>query len=144
MVIVRPSPAACSPLLRSRSTGPQPLAAEVQDRSLSSRVPAAGRSRQAVVALAVSVASAGMPSPAACSPLLRSRSTRPEPLIAEVQGRSLSWLMAVGGGTGLPGVTRYITVAWAGTETLMVPVVEPVCLDHSSLSVYEDAPLMPS
>src|SRR5690242_12766564 len=42
MVIGRPSPAACSPLLVSRSTGPQPLLAERNGRSLTSCVPGEG------------------------------------------------------------------------------------------------------
>lgn len=43
----------------------------------------------------------------------------------------------------MPGVTRYITVPWAGTEALMAPVVVLVCLDQRSLSAYEEAPPIP-
>ena len=42
MVIGWPSPAACSPLLVSRSTGPQPLVADRNGRSLTASVPAGG------------------------------------------------------------------------------------------------------
>jgi len=42
MVIGWPSPAACSPLLVSRSTGPQPLVADRKGRSLTASVPAGG------------------------------------------------------------------------------------------------------
>src|SRR3954449_13101398 len=43
MEIGRPSPAACSPTLVSRSTGPQPLVAERNGRSLTATVPLGGR-----------------------------------------------------------------------------------------------------
>src|SRR5215813_7297499 len=42
MVIGWPSPAACSPLLVSRSTGPQPLVADRNGRSLTASGPGGG------------------------------------------------------------------------------------------------------
>src|SRR4051812_6490993 len=83
------------------------------------------------------------PSPAACSPLLRLRSTGPQPFAAELHGRSPSWLIPVGGGTGVPGVTRYITVPCAGTDALIAPEVVLVCFDHRSLRAYDVAPPSP-
>src|SRR5262245_22362705 len=45
-----------------------------------------------------------LPSPAACSPLLRSRSTGPQPFVAEVQLRSLRYVTEPGGGGEPPAV----------------------------------------
>src|SRR5512138_3299081 len=77
------------------------------------------------------------PSPAGCSPLERSRSAGPQPLVEACHGRSLTH--DVPGLVGVPGVTRNATVPCAGTDAEIVPVVVVTALDHTSNSRYDDA-----
>src|SRR6266508_5552698 len=74
------------------------------------------------------------PSPAACSPLDRSRSAGPQPLVEACQVMSLTNVAP----PCVLGVTRTMTVPCAGTEALIVPVVVVTVLDHRSNSRYED------
>src|SRR4051794_35637827 len=53
----------------------------------------------------------GLPSPAAASPLLVLRSTGPQPLVAERNGRALT-AVSVLGGAGMPRVTRASEAVW--------------------------------
>ncbi|EFG10089.1 Hypothetical protein SCLAV_5016, partial [Streptomyces clavuligerus] len=64
-------------------------------------------------------------------------------LSADSRRRSPTRLRPCGGGTGSPGVTRYITVPCAGTVAAIVSAVVRFCRVHRSLRVYEAEPPSP-
>src|SRR5689334_16741293 len=81
----------------------------------------------------------GAPSPAALSPLLVSRSTGPQPLVADSQGRSPRYDVPAGGAvttdavsgtlpvTGVPDGDRYLVRSVSAYEPVGVPAGAVTC-----------------
>src|SRR6266536_5108309 len=86
------------------------------------------------------------PSPAACSPLDRSRSTGPHPFEEASRLRSLIWYVPAARGADSDPArdTRYMTTPCAATLAEIAPPEVAVAPDHRSRRLYEDEPPSPT